>query len=154
MKNPQFLTNFSQTFRNWPIYGGDNLWKFLLNWSKIVDFSLLPLKIAIPKRGAQVCTIFYPFWKRNFENADDQRIFEFLRYVWAFFIKNAEARFTIYFLLKKSWISNYSSITAKYLTGYWLFSDAKTPPPLPNLSISQGGFFVISQKAVNKKTKT
>ena len=30
----------------------------------------------------------------------------------------------------------------------------KTPPPLPNLSISQGGFFVISQKAVNKKTKT
>ena len=94
----------------------------------IVQGSLLGTHFSSEKLCS---TVFYPFWKRNFKKADDQRIFELLRYVWAFFIKNAKARFTIYFLLKKSWISNYSSITAKYLTGYWLFSDAKTPPPLP-----------------------
>ena len=56
MKNPQFLTNFAQTFRDSSIHGEFHPWKFELDWLKIVYFSLIAFKVAIPKRGAQVCT--------------------------------------------------------------------------------------------------
>ena len=57
MKNPQFWSNLTQTFRIWPLHGAVNSWKFELNWIKIVDFSLIVLKVEISHWGAQVCIV-------------------------------------------------------------------------------------------------
>ena len=64
MKNPQFLSNFAQTFRYWPIHGTVNLWKFLKlgcpclykftictsprGWVSMKYSSLVRVKIASP----------------------------------------------------------------------------------------------------------
>ena len=47
VKNPQYLSNFTQTFRDWPNHGAVSYWKFELNWIRIVDFSLIALKVEI-----------------------------------------------------------------------------------------------------------
>ena len=40
-KNPQFLSNFAQTFRDWSFNGQVNSSMFELNWTKNVNFSLI-----------------------------------------------------------------------------------------------------------------
>ena len=51
MKNPQFLSNFTHTFRNLSIHGKVYPWKYKLNWTKIVDFLLIALYFQDSKLG-------------------------------------------------------------------------------------------------------
>ena len=47
VKNPQFWCNLAQTFSDCPHHGWVNSWKFEQNWTNIVDFSLIALKVEI-----------------------------------------------------------------------------------------------------------
>ena len=80
MKNPQFLSNFAQTFRGWPAHGKINRWKFEQNRTKIVDFLLMVKK---------TCTAtFWPFlynkhFRENFSFfhiAERRKFLQFLHY--------------------------------------------------------------------------
>ena len=55
IKNPQFLSNFAQTFRDWSSNGLVNLSKFEQNWTKIVDFSLMAYFLASLNWGVRAC---------------------------------------------------------------------------------------------------
>ena len=47
VKNPQFWCNLAKTFSDWPHHEWVNSWKFEQNWTNIVDFSLIALKVEI-----------------------------------------------------------------------------------------------------------
>ena len=49
-----FWSNLTQSFKDGPIHCVLNPQKFELNWTKIVDFSLMVLKVEISHWGAQV----------------------------------------------------------------------------------------------------
>ena len=47
MENPQFWSNFAHTSRDWPIHEVVYPGKYELNWTKSVNFLLIPLHFKI-----------------------------------------------------------------------------------------------------------
>ena len=61
IKNPQFLSNFTETLRAWPSHGMINIWKFEQNWTRIVDLSLIAFYFQNSKLGCP-CLYCREFW--------------------------------------------------------------------------------------------
>ena len=59
IKDLQFWVKFLQTFSNRSSHGLVNLSKYEQNWTRIVDFSIIPYFLSTVNWGAQVCILHY-----------------------------------------------------------------------------------------------